>query len=47
MTSIRAAWLSASVFVEEARNVGAHDRSDAEMAERGQNGAVEVTVLPP
>ena len=31
MTSIRAARLSASVFVEEAGNVGAHDRADAQM----------------
>ena len=42
MTSIRAAGLSTSVFVEEAGNIGSHDRADAEMAERGQDGAVEV-----
>ena len=33
MTAIRAARLSASVFVEEARDIGAHDRADAQMAE--------------
>ena len=42
MTAIRAARLSASVLVEEARDVGAHDRADARMAERGQDRAVEV-----
>ena len=42
MTSIRAAWLSASVFVEEAGDIGAHDRADPEMTETGQDGAVEV-----
>ena len=33
---------SASVFVEEAGDIGAPDRADAEIAERGQDGAVEV-----
>ena len=42
ITSIRTARLAASVFVEEARNVGTHDRADAEMTERGQDGVVEV-----
>ena len=42
MTSIRATRLSASVFVEEAGNVGARDRVDAKMAESGQDGAVEI-----
>ena len=42
MTSIGAARPSASVFVEEAGNVSADHRADAELAERGQDGAVEI-----
>ena len=42
MTAVRAAQLSASVFAEEAGNVSADDRADAQMAESGQDGAVEV-----
>ena len=42
MTAVRAARLSASVFVEEPGNVGTDDRADAEMAESGQDGAVEI-----
>ena len=42
MTSIRPARLPAPVFVEEAGNIGPHHRADAEMAESGQDGAVEI-----
>ena len=42
MTSIRPARLPSPVFVEEAGNVGPHQRADAKMADSGQNGAVEV-----
>ena len=42
MTAVRAARLPASLFVEEADHVGAGDRTDTEMAERGQDGTVEV-----
>ena len=42
MTAVRAARLSASVLVEEVGDIGADDGPDAEMAERGQDGAVEI-----
>ena len=42
MTAVRAAWLAASVFVEEAGDIGAHNGTDAKMAESGQDRAVEV-----
>ena len=42
MTPIRASRLPASVFVEEAGDVGSYHRADAEMAERGQDGAIEI-----
>ena len=42
MTEVRAARLSASAFVEEPGDVGAHNRADAEMAESGQGGALEM-----
>ena len=41
MTAIRAARLSASAFVEEAGDIGAHDGPDAEMAAREKDGAVQ------
>ena len=40
--AVRPARLPASVFVEEAGGVGAHHRADAQMAESGQDGAVEI-----
>ena len=42
MASIRAAPLSASVFVEEADDISANDRADAEMAESG-NRSYQIT----
>ena len=42
MTPIRAVRLAASAFVDEAGNVGTQQRSDAQMAERRQDGTVGV-----
>ena len=42
MTAVHAARLAAFVFVEEAGGIGAHDGTDPEMAEGGQDRTVEV-----
>ena len=47
MTAIRASRPSASVFVQESGDIGAHDRAKAEMVEGGLDGALEMALLPP
>ena len=39
--SVRGFRLSTSVFVEDTGDIGAHDRADPQMAESGQDGALE------
>ena len=42
MTAVRTARLEASVLMEEAGDIGARNRADAQTAESGQDGAVEI-----
>ena len=45
MTAVRASRLSASVFVGEAGDIGAHNRADAEMAESGGMALPKLLVI--